>query len=100
MDFKTECNEWLNPKGYYISSFTRDYRSFTFSPEFIDSNKPTIECFLNKSDEKRVQLVACRNFKLFLRLESGELSFKHPDIDRWIDAMEHYENLAENFKPK
>jgi len=95
-DFIKECDEWLNPKGYYIQSISGSSNNITYINSY--SNKPTIHCWEDISG-KHVSLTSCMHFKLFLKLESGELQFKHPDIDNWIDTMEYYENLAENIPP-
>lgn len=35
-----------------------------------------------------------------LSLVCDKLQFKHPDIDKFIEAIKFYENLAKEFQPK
>lgn len=97
--FKNECDEWMQTLGYSLHSYNGSRTSLDYSSTIPTGNKPIIKCFLNERNEKRCQLIGGNNFKMFLLLISGELQFKHPDIKRWISAMEFYDKLAENNSP-
>lgn len=99
IDFKKECDEWLNPLGYTIYSIGSGGNNLEYSS--IEPGKPSINCFIRGS-EKKCKLVGGSNCKLFITLRSGELMFKHPDIERWINLMQHYDlvisqNQLKNF---
>lgn len=99
MTFQEECNQWLNPKGFYISSYSGDEKLFNFTYKEPGLNMPTIICYINKdTDEKRVKLLG-GIYKMLAHLVVEGLSFKHPDIDKFISTMQHYDNLIEHNPP-
>lgn len=97
LEFKKECDEWLNPKGYFVHHFSSDYSQITYVDK--DLLGPTITCHFN-SGEKYISLFSSQNFKMCLSLVCNKLQFKHPDIDKFIEAIKFYENLAKEFQPK
>ncbi len=95
--FKKESEDFLKPFGYELHYYNGDNTKFSFSC----SNKfyPAIDCFLDESGEKRMKLIDCFSYKLFLSLQSNNLSFKHPDLKQYLEVFEHYGNLASKYSP-
>ena len=94
-NFIDECKEWLWPKGYYVHSYSGDKLSVNLMNE--NNILPMITCS-NRSWEKTCKLSDC-SYKLFLTLQSGELMFRHPDIEKYIQTFAHYTALAQDFPP-
>lgn len=95
--FKEECEEWLYPLGYTIHTHNPDYTHISFW-NTSEHHLPEITCIYNLSKEKKVKLVG-GGTRMFLSICSGELQFKHPDIERYIDTMQHYSRLCHENPP-
>lgn len=96
--FQKECIEWLEPFGYSVHSRTGSGTSLTFTNHDAE-HSPAIKCWINHSGERRAKLNSAGEFKLFLSLQSGDIQFKHPDIQRYIDVMSHYAKIAAIHSP-
>lgn len=92
-DFLKECKEWLEPKNFSLSFYSPD-RSCTFS-----NNAVSVECFIkDDTKEKRCKITA-GPYKMFMVLVTGELQFKHPDIDKFIEVATRYDKLLNTYNP-
>ncbi len=99
MDFRDECNEWLNPLGYTIHTSGGNREYYVFTKHIGDTTyAPAIECSIIKG-EKKARLVDSSNYKLFLTLDSGYIQFKHPDMKHYIKVFEHYGRLVTLYPP-
>ncbi len=89
--FVKECDEWLYPLGYsrYSSSGDGKYLTYTASP--LDAHKPTINCCIKENGVKFCEVIGGSSMKLFITMRSGELQFKHPRIEDWINTMIKYD---------
>lgn len=97
-EFKKECLEWLEPLGYGINAVSGDGTTVMLANyESLGENYPHINCY-NKGYEKTVKLIGT-DFKLFLTMVSGELAFKHEDIEKYINVMKHYADVCEAHPP-
>jgi len=107
MDNKTfydEAVEWMDTVNYSVHFHSADKTSITFMCNDLDYQYPSITCFLDENNDKRCSLSNGTSFKLFLQLKSGDLSFKHPNIQKYglktvnhIDTFVHYGELAKRF---
>lgn len=98
MDFRKECEEWLNPLGYTISSHSADNMQFTF----INMNSrfsPVIKCTLHPGGHKSCKVIGGFTLKMFLTLTAGDMMFKHPDIEKYIKVLTHYELVCYTHPP-
>jgi hypothetical protein len=99
--FKKEAEEWLKPFGYsiHITSETDVslYLSF-ICYEHIGENYPAIECSYDKG-KKTSRVYDSGVCKMFISLTTGDLMFKHPEIERFINLFRYYANLIENNQP-
>lgn len=89
--FLRECVEWLSPFGYSFHCRDASYNSCGFIHN-TNHYAPTILC-TNTNGEKKVCL-SSRGYKLFLKMTTGDIQFKHPDIKKYIDTMAHYERIC------
>ena len=98
--FKEECEEWLKPFGYNIHSYSADNKSFVFINDDLESKcYPAINCFINENNEKRCIIYDNIPYKLFLKLTTGELEFKHKDLNQYIKIFDYYGTMAERYPP-
>lgn len=97
--FGDECDDWMREYEYSRHVSSQGGESFVYTAHDIFSNKPAIHCYMKANGEKKVKVVSSNHYKLFLSLQSGDLMFKHPDIQQWIDVCEHYCTLAQNNPP-
>ena len=97
--FYNEAHEWMQSLNYYVHFYNAEKTSITFQSNNLGAKYPAITCFINKDGEKRCKLSDNVNFKMFLSLNSGDLQFKHPKIEKYIEIFRHYSNLAEQFPP-
>jgi len=95
--FITEAREWLSQFGYSVHSYNSDKTSITFVSDSPGNNNPSITCWIN-SHGKYCEL-SYSGLKLFIGLTSHNIQFKHPDIGRYIKAMQHYATVCENNNP-
>lgn len=95
--FYDEAVQWMKTVNYSVHFHNGDKTSITFMSNDLDYEYPSITCFLDENNEKRCSLSNCASFKLFLRLESGDLAFKHPNIQKYINAFVHYGELARRY---
>lgn len=96
--FLEESLEWLKGFGYEVHSFSTDYKSITFiNYRYLESYYPTITCYIDENQNKYCEL-SDSSLKLFLSITTnGNLPFKHPNIDEYINVFRHYSKLcAEN----
>lgn len=96
--FREECTEWLAPLGYSIHSHGTDDRFFAFW-NTDEPYSPFIICTHELNGEKRCRLRGTI-LKMLIQMQVSNLSFKHPDIERFIRAFRHYERLCEDHPPK
>ena len=96
-DFRKECDDWLGPYGYTLHSSANQGRVLVFTSIFV-LHRPSIQCYFNQYDEKKCKLIST-GYKMFLHLTSGDIQFKHPNIQKYIDTMEHYAMIAEKYPP-
>lgn len=97
--FYKEASEWIQSLGYYEHIGSSDKSSVVFQSQILDGYYPTITCFINELGEKRCNLMDTQNFKMFLTLNSGDVSFKHPKILKYINVFRYYSMLAEQNPP-
>jgi len=97
-DFIQECKDWLEPLGYGLHSHGAERNSCLFVYyKDLDIPKPSISCH-NSYGSKSCSL-SFDGLKFFLSIRSGEIGFKHPDIEDYIGIMTHYAELCENNPP-
>jgi hypothetical protein len=97
-EFRNECEEWLSEYGYVLHSTTINELHLTFvHPHEV--NYPSIVCWLTTGNDKQCKLTSSSGFKLFLSLQSGTLTFKHPDLLKWIKTMKYYSDLCSENPP-
>lgn len=97
-DFIEECTEWLEQFGYFVHNYSGNYKSCTFI-NTEQEHSPAIRCWITDSGEKRMQIMDSGKYKMFLTLQTGEMQFKHPDLERYLKVFRHYSMLAEQFPP-
>lgn len=93
-EFKIECDEWLNPLGWSLHS--KSQTCLTYSN--IDS-VVSVDCIIDAGNNKKIRLSDCISYKYFLKLESGNMQFKHPDFEKIVKIFEHYSKLAQVYPP-
>lgn len=93
-DFLIESEEWLKPFGYSVHSTNSEHTNVNFSNNDIYGNYPHIRCYIDKNGHKYCELTDASSYKYFLHLASGQLSFKHKDIEKYIKMFQYYGNLA------
>lgn len=95
---RIEADEWLNPKGFYVSISTGDGTWLVYTPHSADNIniKVTITCWLDERLEKKCKVGNCCDFMFTFRLETGDLSFKHSNIDKMIRKARIYGDLCKN----
>lgn len=94
--FYDEAVEWMATLNYSVHFHSADKTSITFMSNDLDYAYPSITCFVDENNEKRCHLSDCTSYKL-LQLKSGDLSFKHLYIQRFIDTFVHYGELAKRY---
>jgi len=92
-EFRKECIEWLAPLGYSIHATLNNGTGYIFT-NFDDHFAPSIHCFFDQFDDKKAIVYDTTSYKLFLRLATGEIQFKHPDIRKYINVFKHYGRMA------
>jgi hypothetical protein len=95
--FKEECEEWLEPLGYSIHYHNSDYSHISFCNVEKD-HMPEVIC-VHRLDGQRFTKLTGGGVKLFFSIVSGELQFKHPDIERFINTMQHYSKVCATNPP-
>jgi len=96
MTFREECEEWLEPLGFTLHSYSGDELTYIFTG--IDL--PAITCELDvENNTKTCRITDSAPYKLFLSLSSGDIMFKHPDIEQYIKVFNHYAMMAERYPP-
>ena len=97
--FYNEAIEWMQSINYSEHFRSANKTSITFQSNILGECYPAITCFINDFGEKRCKISDNVNFKMFLSLMTGVLSFKHPEILKYIEIFRHYSNLAKQFPP-
>lgn len=99
MDFIKECEEWLAPFGYELQARSSDNKYCILSNyKYLGENYPAIECFLDDNGNKKAR-VSDNSLKMFITMTTGDLQFKHPNIEKYIKVIKHYADVCENFPP-
>lgn len=97
-DFKQECLDWLSPFGYGVQWESGNGKAIGLACyEKLGENYPGITCY-NDNDQKTAK-ISDNGLKLFLSIESGELSFGHSDIARYLEVFKHYMDLCTQNPP-
>lgn len=90
-EFREECEKWLEEYGYSLSSTTSDASDKAISFSFFNSKKykyPNIICRLIDG-EKSMEL-SFYTTKGFITVSTGDIMFKHPRFEWYLDLMEEY----------
>ncbi len=91
-NFMKECEEWLNPLGYSTHSYNGEGTEITFVN--VESlHHPTIVCMSDENGTKSCKLVGGNSLKYFIQMTTGEMQFKHPSIQDYINAFRYYDEL-------
>lgn len=98
MEFIEEAKEWLKQYNYELHAYSTNMKSATFSC-FGEKYMPSIDCYINELGEKRCKITDCISYKLFLSLQTGEIAFKHKDIEQYIEIFIHYAKMAQHKPP-
>lgn len=94
--FEEQAIKWLKPFGYSIHSHNEDKTYLMFiCYEKMDESYPTITC---RAKENTASL-SYDGLKYFIGLKSGDIAFKHNDIERYIHVMKHYAKVCESNHP-
>lgn len=89
-EFREECEKWLEEYGYSLSSTLSDASDNTISFSFFNSKnyKPNIICRL--IDGKKSMELSFLAIKGFINVSTGDIQFKHPRFEWYLDLMEEY----------
>lgn len=79
-DFIIESDSWMESLGYSLHHRTGDNTSRTYSSD--KQYYPPVATYYNDGDPKCEVLFS---LKVTFTCRSGELQFKHPNIDLWIN---------------
>ena len=95
--FLEQCNEWLNPLGFY-KQYTFDSKDRYSLCYTCEESAASITCFYSITEEEKwCEVADAVSYKLDLSLKSSRLAFKHPDISKWTEAINHYSLIAEKY---
>ncbi len=97
--FKEDCIAWLSPLGYSLSesSIGRLTKHTFFNPADVDA--PEITCYDN-GESKWCECTIRGPLYLFITITTGKLTYKHPEIKRYISYLTHYAKLCRANKPQ
>ena len=81
-----DAEAWLEPLGYSVHHRAPNGRYVAFVKS---GGSPVIECWEDESGTR-----GCRmnwmGLKLFMHIGTGDMQYRHPDIERKVKVMEHY----------
>lgn len=101
--FLDDAKNWLQPLGYQMHSHSASLLSATFikpSGTSVSNAVIKVEIPLDKHDLKYARcMVIGGNLKMFLSIQSGWFQYRHPDIQKYINAMKHYLRMCEMHPP-
>lgn len=87
---------WLKLLGYYLHFSSEDGKFLSFSNVDVP-HSPTIQYYISESGAKVCKLIGGNSLKHFFIIQSPEIAFKHPGIERFIEAMRYYDEvISEN----
>lgn len=94
MEFREECEEFLNPYNYTIHSFSSDKKIIVFtnttdSKIFDSPTYPVILCAMDNKGDKTMELTYMLP-KGFIKMNTGKLMFKHPNFEFFLNKMREY----------
>lgn len=95
-DFKQKCIDWLSPLGYSVSASMVD-ESYIFTKN--DFYHPAIMCTMRLDGIQTCELYDAVTYKMGTKLTSGQIAFRHPNIQKYIDTFVHYAKLVEQYPP-
>lgn len=96
---KDKCDEWLNPMGYSLHVSTNSSLLYSHDNISLDWPWPVIECKIRQEDKDRivVNLIGGGDSGL-MKISIENLSFKHPDINRFIANLRYISNCVQNMR--
>ncbi len=100
-DFIDECVEWLGPLGYSVHSCISDHTEVTlWNITNPAENYPFIKCTIDEDSGIKKCCVETMIPRSIFVMNCDNLSFKHKDIERFINQMKYYLDVIEHFQYK